>query len=89
MAEKLSERLANCLSHASVRPQERSIVLGTICLLMSSKYAVRVVRLMLDTGTLAPETILPRPAVPPYAPLQVALLGDHNRRNSNSACGPP
>jgi len=37
----------------------------------------------------APETILPRPAVPPYASLQVVQQGGHNRRNSNLAGGPP
>ena len=37
----------------------------------------------------APETILPRPAVPPYASLQVVNQGDNNRRNSNLSGGPP
>ena len=37
----------------------------------------------------APQTILPRPARLPYATLQAAQQGDHNRRNSNLTGGPP
>jgi len=37
----------------------------------------------------APQTILPRPAMLPYAALQAAQQGDPNRRNSNLTGGPP
>jgi len=37
----------------------------------------------------APETILPRPAGLPYAPLRAAQQGNHHRRNSNLSGGPP